>query len=108
MVRSGTRCTGPIIGESVEVGGSGPSVSAFVWGQRLRLQGATSQVEDIYASRVVIGAGSRAGRIFAETIDLGSGCDVDEVTYVSELKVADHVKIARTVRKVDKLKDPPL
>jgi cytoskeletal protein CcmA (bactofilin family) len=108
LVRSGTRCTGPIVGETVEVGMSGPGVNAFFLGQRLRIQAATSRVEDVYASRVVIGAGSRAGRIFAERVDLGSGCDVDEVTYVDELKVADHVTIAHPVRKVDGLKEPPL
>jgi len=108
LVRSGTRCTGPIIGDTVEVGGSGPGFSAFAWGQRLRLQVGTSQVEDVYASRLLIGAGSRARRIFAETVDLGSGCDVDEVTYVSELKMADDVKVASPVKKVDKLKEPPL
>ncbi|MDA4135474.1 MAG: hypothetical protein OK449_00570 [Thaumarchaeota archaeon] len=107
LVRSGTRCAGPIIGENVEVGESGPGVSAFVLGQRLRFQTSTSRVQDVYASRVVIGPGSRAGRIFAETVQLGSGCDVDEVTYVSKLTVDGHVKIARPVRKVDKLKDPP-
>jgi len=108
LVRSGTRCQGPIIGEMVEVGGSGPSWSAFFWGQRLRVQAGTSRVEDVYGSRVVVGPGSRAGRIFAETIELGSGCDVNEVTYVRDLKMADHVKITWPVSKVDKLKEPPL
>jgi len=108
LVTRGTRCTGPIIGETVEVGGSGPGLSAFFWGQRLRVQAGTSQVEDVYASRVVVGAGSRAKRIFAEKVDLGSGCDVDEVTYVSELKLADHVKVSHPVKKVDNLREPPL
>jgi cytoskeletal protein CcmA (bactofilin family) len=107
-VRSGTRCTGPLIGEVVEVGGSGPGWTAFVWGQRLRLQAGTSRVEDVYASKLVVGPGSRARRIFAETVELGSGCEVDGVTYVRELKVAEHVKIVRPVDKVDKLKEPPL
>jgi cytoskeletal protein CcmA (bactofilin family) len=104
----GGRCTGPIIAETVEVGDSGPGFSAFAWGQRLRIQAGTCQVEDVYASRVVVGAGSRAGRIFAETVELGSGCDVEEVTYVKELKVAGHVKIVHPVKKVDKLQEPPL
>jgi cytoskeletal protein CcmA (bactofilin family) len=108
LVRGGTRCTGPLIGETVEVGGSGPGFSAFVWGQRLRLQVGTSRVEDVYASRLVIGPGSRARRVFADKAELGSGCDVDEVTYVSELKTDDHVKIAHPVKKVDKLREPPL
>ena len=90
------------------MGESGPSVSGFLWGQRLRVQAETSRVEDVYASKVVIGAGSSAGRIFAENVDLGSGCDVDEVTYVGELKVADHVTIVHPAMKVDKLKEPPL
>jgi cytoskeletal protein CcmA (bactofilin family) len=108
LIRRGTRCTGPIIGETVEVGGSGPGLSAFMWGQRLRVQAGTSEVEDVYASSLIVGAGSRAKRIFAETVDLGSGCDVDEVTYVRELKLADHVKILRPVKKVDNLREPPL
>jgi cytoskeletal protein CcmA (bactofilin family) len=108
LVGRGTRCSGPIIGERVEVGGSGPSWGAFFWGQRLRIQGGTSQVEDIYASTVTIGPGSKAGRIFAETVDLQSGCDVDEVNYVAELKMADHVRVVHPVKKVDRLKEPPL
>jgi len=107
-IRSGTRCAGPIIGQTVEVGGSGPGVNAFFWGQRLRLQASTSQVEDVYAVRVVVGPGSRAGRIFADTVELGSGCDVEEVTHVGELKMADHVRVTRRVNKVDELKEPPL
>jgi cytoskeletal protein CcmA (bactofilin family) len=108
LIGTGTRCAGPIVAETVEVGESGPSVAGFLWGQRLRIQAATSRVEDVHASKVVIGAGSRAGRIFGETIDLKSGCDVGEVTYTGELRVADHVKIAHPVKKVDKLKEPPL
>jgi len=108
LVGTGTRCAGPIVAETVEVGQSGPGVSGFFWGQRLRVQAGTSEVEDVYASKVVIGAGSRAGRIFAESVDLESGCDVDGVTYTRELRVADHVKIAHPAMKVDKLKEPPL
>jgi cytoskeletal protein CcmA (bactofilin family) len=108
MVRSGTRCEGPIVAQSVVVGQSGPGASGFFWGQRVRVQMGTSSVEDVYASKVVIGAGSRAGRIYAETVDLGSGCDATEVTYTKDALVADHVKIARPVRKVEVLKDPPL
>ena len=108
FVRSGSRCSGPIVAETVEVGGSGPGMSAFVWGQRLRIQAGTSQVEDVYASRFVLGPGSRAGRVFAESVELGSGCDVSEITYVDEIKMAEHVTIAHPVTKVDKLGEPPL
>lgn len=103
VIRTGTRCSGPIIGEEVDVGSSGPGVSAHFWGQRIRLQLGTSQVEDVYASRVVVGPGSRARRVFGEVVELGSGCDIEEVAYVKGIKVGDHVKIARPVRKVDKL-----
>lgn len=108
LVRSGSRCSGPIVAEIVEVGGSGPGRSAFVWGQRLRIQAGTSQVEDIYSSRFVLGPGSRAGRIFAGSVELGSGCDVSEITYVKEIKMAENVKIVHPVRKVDSLGEPPL
>jgi cytoskeletal protein CcmA (bactofilin family) len=108
VVRSGSSCEGPIIAKSVEVGSSGPSVSGFLLGQRLRIQAGTSRVGDVYASRVVIGAGSRARWIYAENVELGSGCDVEGVAYTSELKVADHVSIANPVQKVDMLKEPSL
>ena len=62
----------------------------------------------MYVSTVVIGPGSRARHIFAEKVELESGCDVTEVTYVNELKMADHVKIVNPVTKVEKLKEPPL
>jgi cytoskeletal protein CcmA (bactofilin family) len=108
FVRSGSRCAGPIVAETVEVGGSGPGMSAFVWGQRLRIQAGTSQVEDVYASRFVLGPGSKAKRVFGRVIELGSGCDVDEIAYVDEIKMAEHVTIAHPVRKVDNLGEPPL
>ncbi len=107
-IGNGTVCTGPIVGETVEVGESGLGVSAFFWGQRLRIQAGTSRVDDVYASTVSLGQGSRAGRIYAATVSLGPGCDVDAVTYVDELKMAEHVKIAHPVQKVDRLKEPPL
>jgi hypothetical protein len=108
LVRTGSRCRGPLVAGTVVVGQSGPGFSAFALGQRMRVQAGTSQVEDVYADRVSLGAGSRAGRIFAKTVALGSGCDIEEVTYVDELKTSDHVKIQRTVKKVATLPEPPL
>lgn len=108
VVSGGTRCDGPIVAGKVDVGESGPRLSTRVWGQRIRVQAGTSQVEDVYASELVIGPGSRARRLYAESIEIGSGCDVDEVNYVRKLKVADHVKIIHPVKKVDRLREPPL
>lgn len=108
VVGSSSRCRGPIAAQVVEIGASGPSMTAFVWGQRLRVQAGTSQADDIYSSRLVLGQGSRARRIFSESVELGSGCDVEEVSYVTGIKVGEHVKIAHPVKKVDKLGEPPL
>ena len=47
LVWRGSRCVGPIVGEMVQVGGSGPGLSTYIWGQRLRVQAGTSQVEDV-------------------------------------------------------------
>ena len=96
------------VGGKSEIGDRGPGLSTHFWGQTVRIQARTSQVEDVYASTLRIGPGSRARRIFAETVELGSECDVEEVTYVKELKMGDHVRIARPVRKVDKIPEPPV
>jgi cytoskeletal protein CcmA (bactofilin family) len=108
VICSGTRCAGPIVAETVEVGESGPRFSAHLWGQRIRVQAGTSQVEDVYATELVIGPGSRAKRLYAKSVELGSGCDIDEVNYVTELKMGDHVKIIHPVKKVERLREPPL
>ena len=107
--RTGTRCTGPIVGESVEVGVSGPGRQRLLSGgsgsgyrPRTRAGWRTLRLQGRHRRRFEGGAQFRGdGRT-------GSGCDVDEVTYIGELKVADHVTIAHPVRKVDGPKEPPL
>ena len=108
VVKGGSRCGGPVVARTIEVGKSGPGLTAYLFDQRIRAVVGTSQVEDVYASTCVLGSGSRAKRVFAGTVELGSGCDVDEITYTDEIKMAGHVTIAHPVRKIEELGEPPL
>lgn len=107
-VRSGTNCEGTIVADTVQIGGSGPGWSGFVLGQRLRIQNGTTSVQDVHASKVVVGPDSRVGNVFAGRVDVGAGCDVESITYTGGVKVSEHVKLRRQPRKVDKLPEPPL
>lgn len=107
-ILSGSVCKGPLVGETVEIGGSGPGWSGFALGQRLRIQTSTTRVEDVYASKVVVGSDSQVRRIFARDVEVGPGCDLEEVTYTGELKSAGHVSFAKPVRRVARLEEPPL
>ncbi len=90
-VRSGTRCKGALVGGKVELG---KSSFAFVnWRSRwagqalaVRAIGRTTVAEDIYGSEVVLGSDTKCGRIFAEKVELGDRCVVDQVTYTEELR----------------------
>lgn len=90
-IRSGSRCRGPLVGDRVEVGASGlPLVNwAARWaGQAIVMRGIgkMTDAEDVYGAEVVLGSHSRCKRVFADRVEVGDGCIVDQVTYTSELR----------------------
>ncbi len=91
VIRTGTRCRGALVGERVELGKSGLVLAN--WGARwagqslvMRGIGKMTDAGDIYGAEVALGSNSRCGRIFADRVELGDGCTVDQVTYTQELR----------------------
>jgi cytoskeletal protein CcmA (bactofilin family) len=113
-VGSGSRCRGPIVGERVELGKSelvAANRGAHWSGQiiSMRLAGRMTNVEDIYADEVVLGANTRCGRVFARTIELKSGCIVGQAVYTEDLRQGPHhAFFTKPPKKVDKLPPFPL
>ncbi|MGH9918378.1 MAG: hypothetical protein ACRD6W_05860, partial [Nitrososphaerales archaeon] len=90
VIRTGTRCRGALVGDRVELGKSGLVVAHWgaSWaGQSIMMRGIgrMTDAEDVYGADVVLGSHARCKRIFAETVELGDGCTVDQVTYTKEL-----------------------
>jgi hypothetical protein len=48
--------------------------------------GRMTDAEDIYGVEVVLGSNARCKRIFAEKVEVGDGCVIDQVTYTKELR----------------------
>jgi len=91
IIRAGTRCRGPLMGERVELGMSVLTVvnwSTHWMGQSMTMRGIgkMTDAEDIYGVEVVLGSNSRCKRIFADKVEVSDGCVVDQVTYTEELR----------------------
>jgi len=112
-VRRGSTVTGSLVAEAVEIGRSGNVVSSFQkeWmGQlaALRLIGRMTQVEDIDAVEVRLGAYSKARRVSAKRVILEEGSIVASVEYADELKMGSGVHVTHPPYKVDSLRSPQL
>jgi cytoskeletal protein CcmA (bactofilin family) len=91
VIRAGTRCRGPLVGERVELGKSVLTVvnwSTRWMGQSMTMRGIgkMTDAEDIYGVEVVLGSNSRCKRIFANNVEVSDGCVIDQVTYTEELR----------------------
>ncbi|HVB95408.1 MAG TPA: hypothetical protein VND41_02250 [Nitrososphaerales archaeon] len=91
VIRCGTRCRGPLVGERVELGKSILTVvnwSTRWMGQSLTMRGIGKMTgaEDIYGVEVILGSNSRCRRIFANKVEVSDGCLIDHVTYTEELR----------------------
>jgi cytoskeletal protein CcmA (bactofilin family) len=114
IIRGGTRCRGAIVGERVELGKSEFAVvnlSAQWAGQSIAMRaiGRMTTAEDIYGKEVVLGSNSRCRRVFANSVELGGGCTVEQVTYTDELrKGSGRVFLTHPAEKATKLPPFPL
>ncbi len=105
--------------ERVEVGGSIDTVegvtAGFVEiGKRGKIRGPVradqvvisrdAHAEDIYGKKVLLGKGVHAENIYGENIVIESHCHISgEVQYTGELRMNEHVSLAKKPQKVDKL-----
>lgn len=114
-VGSGATCSGPVVGERVEVGKS--SLGLVNWGTswagqsiRIRAVGRTTKVEDVYGAEVILGKNSRCGRIFASRVEVAEGCIAEQVSYTDEFRGAAKGRtfFTRPPEKVDTLPPFPL
>lgn len=113
MVRSGTKCGGPIVGDRVDLGSSQFVIANWAshWaGQSIVMRGIgrTTSAEDVYAREVVLGSSSRCGRIYANRVELGEGAVVEQVTYTDEIKLPVKRYIHRPPVKTERLPNPPI
>lgn len=67
-----------------------------------------ASVEDIYANRIQLRRGCKAGNLYGRVIWIDTGCDVDSVTYTEELRSDSSVRIRHGSKKSDELAEPPV
>ena len=113
LVRTGSRCKGPVVGQHVKLGKSGLSLANWEgrWaGQTmaLRLVGRMTEAEDIYADEAHLEENSKCKRIFARKVELARGCIVDEIVFTEELKGDDRARLTQPPRKAQSLPAFPL
>ena len=109
IVRKGSQCEGPLIGERVEVGKS-TDLRYGGWGNwatKMAAAGGLSKVDDVYANEVVIGPMSQAARIFAAKVILEQYSSALQVTYTETLKIAEGTRVSEQPKKVETLPNPP-
>jgi cytoskeletal protein CcmA (bactofilin family) len=107
VIGKGSRVAGPIIGDSVEIGGELGSGSMWGLPWWRGTFGRPTIVEDVYGKDVRIGAQSKARRIFGETIIMEEGTMADEVVYTKEVNLPQGLSVAKQPVKTTKLPDPP-
>jgi cytoskeletal protein CcmA (bactofilin family) len=67
-----------------------------------------AEAEDVYADRIQLRGGCRAGNLYGRVIRIDSRCDVESVTYTEELRADDSVRIRNGSQKSEKLPEPPI
>jgi cytoskeletal protein CcmA (bactofilin family) len=107
IVRKGSRVTGSLVAQRVEVGNP-LDTRTVESGTRWTLIGQMTRVDDLFAETVKIGPYSRAGRVYAEAVEMMQGSIADQVTYTKELKLPSNYHLERPPERVSRLPDPPI
>jgi cytoskeletal protein CcmA (bactofilin family) len=105
--------------DRIEVGGSiitveGTTASFIEIGRRGEVRGPIkadqviidkeAHVENIYGGKVLLRSGAYAENIYGESIIIESDCQISgEVQYTNELRMGEHVSLAKSPKKVDTL-----
>lgn len=112
IITTGSKCTGPIVGDRVEIGRSGAVLADWKksWaGQSLKLRviGKGTRVEDIYGKLVRLGASSQSNRVYSEIVEFEQGAVANQVQYTGEIRGPIQTgHFQHTPRKVTKLPIP--
>lgn len=107
-VGAGSRVSGSIVGETVEIG-TGVDLGGF-WAHatNLRSMGKMTRVDDVWGKEVSVERHSQAKRIYGEVVKMQSGSMAEEVNFTKAADVPKSAHIERGPRKVDRLPEPPL
>jgi cytoskeletal protein CcmA (bactofilin family) len=114
IITTGSKCTGPIVGDRVEVGKSGAVLADWrkSWaGQSLKLRviGKGTRVEDIYGKLVRLGASSQSNKVYSEIVEFEQGAIANQVQYTGEIRGPIQTgHFQHTPRKVTKLPIPDI
>lgn len=114
IIATGSKCTGPIVGDRVEVGKSGAVLMDWSksWaGQSLKLRviGKGTRVEDVYGKLVSLGASSQSNKVYSEIVEFEQGAVANQVQYSGEIRGPIQTgHFQRTPRKVTKLPIPDI
>jgi predicted acyltransferase (DUF342 family) len=66
--------------------------------------GKEARVGNIYGGKVLLRSGAQAENIYGESITIESHCQISgEVKYTNELRMGEHVSLAKSPEKLDKL-----
>ena len=108
QVGTRSRVSGPIIGDTVEVGTSVDLGGFWAHATSLRSIGRMTRVDDIWGREVSINRYSQAKRIYADIVKMQSGSIAWQVNYTKEVDVPEQTKLGEPPKKVERLPEPPL
>ncbi len=88
-IGKGASCTGNLVGGVVHIG-------------------KRAQVQDVYCSRLEVEGGSKLGKVYAESVDIGDACVVGGLVYTKELREGERVVHLSPPQKSESLPPFPL
>jgi cytoskeletal protein CcmA (bactofilin family) len=105
-IGKGSKVTGPLIGDQIEVGKEMDFGSAWGLPWWRGALGRTTTVDDVYGKTVRIGSNSRAKRVFGDIVELENGSIAEEVNYTKEVKLPTNYYLNKPPVKMAKVPDP--
>ena len=107
-VGKGSKVSGPIYAEKVDVGSLADLGS--VWGLpwwRGAL-GRLTTVEDVHGQEVILRSNTRAGHIFGKSVEMEDGAMAEEITFTDQIKLPGRYFLTKPPTKVENLPSDPL
>ncbi len=108
QVGRGSKVTGPIVGEEVEVGRETDFGSMWGLPWWRSAIGSVTTVGDVYGQSVRVCQRSSAKRVYGDVVELQDGAVVQQVTYTKGLKLPGKYSLHEPPVKTARLPAPPL